>query len=114
MEAPHCRWIFFYVACNVTLRLSLFCPEIINHGALIFDPSVREGKLQCPCSSCRSDCFENYAVKVVQVKHGYVSVLATLKSVDNVHCILVCEPNYLVGVEESGKLHLWSMNSTWR
>lgn len=76
-------------------------------------PHCREGKLQCPCSACRSDCIENYAVKVVQVKHGYISVEATLKTVDTVHCILVCEPNYLIGVEESGKLHLWVMNSTW-
>ncbi|XP_058183113.1 uncharacterized protein LOC131301036 isoform X1 [Rhododendron vialii] len=76
-------------------------------------PHCREGKLQCPCSGCRSECFENYAVKVVQVKHGYISVVATLKTVDDVHCLLVCEPNYVVGVEESGKLHLWIMNSTW-
>ena len=71
--------------------------------------------MQCQCSACRSDCFENNAaVNVVQVKHGYVSVMVNLKTVDNVHCILVCEPNYLVCVEESGTLHLWVMNSTWR
>ncbi|KAL6983309.1 hypothetical protein U1Q18_016698 [Sarracenia purpurea var. burkii] len=68
--------------------------------------------MQCPCSACM-DCFDNNAVKVVLVKRGYVSVVVNLKTVDNVHCILVCEPNYLVCVEESGRLHLWVMNSTW-
>ncbi|KAA8532878.1 hypothetical protein F0562_033005 [Nyssa sinensis] len=76
-------------------------------------PYCREGKMHCPCSACALDCFEKNAVKIVQVKLGYVSVMTKLKTVDNVHCILVCEPNYLVGVEESGKLHLWIMNSTW-
>ncbi|GFZ10937.1 DNA binding protein [Actinidia rufa] len=76
-------------------------------------PYCRERKMQCQCSACRSDCFENNAVNIVQVKHGYISVVVNLKTVDNVHCILVCEPNYLVCVEESGTLHLWVMNSTW-
>ncbi|PSR88377.1 Histone-lysine N-methyltransferase [Actinidia chinensis var. chinensis] len=76
-------------------------------------PYCRERKMQCQCSACRSDCFENNALNVVQVKHGYVSVVVNFKTVDNVHCILVCEPNYLVCVEESGTLHLWVMNSTW-
>ncbi|GFZ10933.1 DNA binding protein [Actinidia rufa] len=76
-------------------------------------PYCRERKMQCQCSACRSDCFENNAINVVQVKHGYVSVVVNLKTVDNVHCILVCEPNYLVCVEESGTLHLWVMNSKW-
>ncbi|KAL7163734.1 hypothetical protein ACSBR2_039788 [Camellia fascicularis] len=76
-------------------------------------PYCREGKMQCPCSACRSDCLKSNVVKVVQVKHGYVSVVVKLKAVDNVHCILVCEPNCLIGIEESGRLHLWVMNSTW-
>ncbi|XP_057461222.1 uncharacterized protein LOC130751632 [Actinidia eriantha] len=76
-------------------------------------PYCRERKMQCQCSACRSDCFENNAVNIVQVKHGYISVVVNLKTVDNVHCILVCEPNYLVCMEESGTLHLWVMNSTW-
>ncbi|XP_059655666.1 uncharacterized protein LOC132302749 [Cornus florida] len=76
-------------------------------------PYCREGKVHCPCSACTSDSFEQNAVKIVQVKLGYVSVLVKMKKVHNVYCILVCEPNYLVGVGDSGKLHLWVMNSTW-
>lgn len=53
-------------------------------------------------------------LKIVQVERGYVSVVATLEAVDNVHCILVCEPNRLVSVGESGRLQVWIMNSTWR
>ncbi|XP_052187785.1 uncharacterized protein LOC127798326 isoform X2 [Diospyros lotus] len=76
-------------------------------------PYCREGRMQCPCSACRSDCFEQNAVKVVQVENGYVSIVVKLKTVDTVRCILVCEPTYLVGIEESGRLHLWVMNPTW-
>jgi len=53
-------------------------------------------------------------LKIVQVEHGYVSVVTTLETADNVHCILVCEPNRLVSVGESGKLQVWVMNSKWR
>ncbi|CAK9142437.1 unnamed protein product [Ilex paraguariensis] len=76
-------------------------------------PSCREGKLHCVCSACTSDCFEKNAVKIVQVKLGYVLVIAKLKTADVVRCILVCEPSCLLAAEESGRLHLWIMNSTW-
>ncbi|KAL0003640.1 hypothetical protein SO802_011201 [Lithocarpus litseifolius] len=76
-------------------------------------PYCREGKIQCLCSTCKSDCFKDNAVKIVRVKFGYVSVVVKLTTVDNLQCILVCEPNYLVTVGESGRLHLCVMNSTW-
>ncbi|XAR55937.1 hypothetical protein NMG60_11036184 [Bertholletia excelsa] len=76
-------------------------------------PYCRKGEIQCPCAACRHKCFENNMVNIVQVKHGYVSVVVNLKAADNMYCILVCEPNYLVGIGESGRLHLWIMNSTW-
>ncbi|GMY25815.1 hypothetical protein FCV25MIE_21057 [Fagus crenata] len=76
-------------------------------------PYCRKGRIQCLCSTCKSDCFRDNAVKIVQVKFGYVSVVVKLKTVDNLQCILVCEPNHLVTVGESGRLHLWVMNSAW-
>ncbi|KAL2576486.1 hypothetical protein AAZV13_16G079900 [Glycine max] len=76
-------------------------------------PNCREGKIDCHCSTCKSVCSEKNALKIVQVEHGYVSVVTTLETVDNVHCILVCEPNRLVSVGESGKLQVWVMNSKW-
>ncbi|TKY75463.1 nucleus protein [Spatholobus suberectus] len=76
-------------------------------------PNCREGKIDCYCSTCTSVCTEKNILKIVQVEHGYVSVVTTLESVDNVHCILVCEPNRLVFVGESGRLQVWVMNSTW-
>ncbi|KAI4357999.1 hypothetical protein L6164_001908 [Bauhinia variegata] len=76
-------------------------------------PNCREGKICCSCSTCTAHCSEN-AVKIVQVGQGYVSVVATLETVENMHCILVCEPNQLVSVGESGRLQVWIMNSSWR
>ncbi|XP_020224826.1 uncharacterized protein LOC109806737 isoform X1 [Cajanus cajan] len=76
-------------------------------------PYCREGKIDCYCSTCTSVCSEKNALKIVQVEHGYVSGVRTFKTVDNVHCILVCEPNLLVSVGESGRLQVWVMNSTW-
>ncbi|KAF8399648.1 hypothetical protein HHK36_015517 [Tetracentron sinense] len=76
-------------------------------------PCCRERRIQCLCSVCASDCSVEKAVKVVRVKLGYVSVSAKLTTVENVHCILVCEPRNLVAVGESGRLQVWIMNSTW-
>ncbi|CAL0330840.1 unnamed protein product [Lupinus luteus] len=77
-------------------------------------PSCREGKISCCCSTCTSACCsDKNALKIVRVEHGYVSVVATLTTVDIMHCILVCEPNRLVSVGESGRLQVWVMNSTW-
>ncbi|XP_057420593.1 uncharacterized protein LOC130714687 isoform X2 [Lotus japonicus] len=76
-------------------------------------PSCRERKFDCYCATCTSVSTEKNALKIVRVEHGYVSVEATLIGDDNVHCILVCEPNRLVSVGESGRLQVWVMNSTW-
>lgn len=75
---------------------------------------LREQKIPCLCSACKLECFEENAIKIVQIKLGFLSVVEKLKTVDSVQCILVCEPNHLVAVEESGRLHVWVMNSTWR
>ena len=75
---------------------------------------LREQKIPCLCSTCKLECFEENAIKIVQVKLGYLSVVAKLKVTNGVQCILVCEPNHLVSVEDSGRLHVWVMNSTWR
>ncbi|CAJ2637524.1 unnamed protein product [Trifolium pratense] len=76
-------------------------------------PNCREGKIDCCCSTCTSVCSEKNALKIVHVESGYVSVLATLEAVEDLHCILVCEANRLVSVGESGRLQVWVMNSTW-
>ncbi|XP_020416377.1 uncharacterized protein LOC18791472 isoform X3 [Prunus persica] len=76
-------------------------------------PYCRQGSIHCLCSTCTSNCSEENTVKIVQVRLGYVSKVASLKAVDSLECILVCEPNNLVAVGESGRLHLWVMNSTW-
>ncbi|KAK4842534.1 hypothetical protein QYF36_023324 [Acer negundo] len=93
----------------------LFTPD--GQSLVLLDsmrtPYCREGRVDCFCSTCASNRFEENAVKLVQVKSGYVSRVAKLKTVDSVQCILVCEPNHLVAVGDSGRLHLWEMNSTW-
>ncbi|XP_068326514.1 uncharacterized protein [Pyrus communis] len=76
-------------------------------------PYCRQGSIDCSCSTCTSNCSEENTVKIVEVKLGYVSVVARLKAVDSLECILVCKPNNIVAVGESGRLHLWVMNSMW-
>ncbi|KAL5553593.1 hypothetical protein UlMin_040994 [Ulmus minor] len=76
-------------------------------------PYCSQGRIPCLCSACASATFEENAVKIVKVKLGYVSVVVQLKTEDRIQCLLVCEPNNLVAVGESGRLHLWIMNSTW-
>ncbi|XP_022150653.1 uncharacterized protein LOC111018735 isoform X2 [Momordica charantia] len=76
-------------------------------------PFCRTGNINCSCSTCTSGKFEENVVNIVQVKYGYVSIMASLKSADCAHCILVCEPDQLVAVGRGGRLHLWVMDSTW-
>ncbi|KAJ9563742.1 hypothetical protein OSB04_008902 [Centaurea solstitialis] len=76
--------------------------------------SQAEGNVNCQCSACTSDCSAKNAVKVVEVKLGYVEAVCKLETITSVCCILVCEPSYLVAAEESGRMNLWTMNSTWR
>lgn len=66
------------------------------------------------CSACASGRFEENAVKIVKVNFGYVSVVSKLIASESLQCLLVCEPNHLVAVGESGRLYLWVMNLTWR
>ncbi|XP_024192657.1 uncharacterized protein LOC112196523 isoform X3 [Rosa chinensis] len=76
-------------------------------------PFCRQGKTHCLCTTCASSYSEENAVKIVQVKLGYVSLVARLKAVESQRCILVCEPSNLVSVGKTGRLHLWVMDSTW-
>ncbi|KAK1356471.1 hypothetical protein POM88_049727 [Heracleum sosnowskyi] len=76
-------------------------------------PYCRKEKISCPCPECTSLSSKQNAVKIVQVKRGYLSAVATMKTTDTIHCILVCEPNYLIAAEESKRLHIWVMNSSW-
>ncbi|KAJ0037653.1 hypothetical protein Pint_23475 [Pistacia integerrima] len=93
----------------------LFTPDgqcLVLLGS-IETPYCREGRIDCLCSTCTLECSEKNAVKIVQAKSGYVSVVANLKTDDSVQCILVCEPYYVIAVGESGRMHVWEMDSTW-
>ncbi|PHU02223.1 hypothetical protein BC332_27474 [Capsicum chinense] len=76
-------------------------------------PSCREGDIKCRCSLCASNLFGENAVKIVQIRNGFLSLITKLKTTLRVCCILVCPPDRLVAVEESGKLYIWVMNSKW-
>ncbi|KAK4357979.1 hypothetical protein RND71_023589 [Anisodus tanguticus] len=77
-------------------------------------PSCRKGDMKCQCSLCALNVFEANAVKIVQIRNGYVSLITKLKTTLRVCWILVCPPDHLVAVDESGKLYIWVMNSQWR
>ncbi|PIA57660.1 hypothetical protein AQUCO_00600414v1 [Aquilegia coerulea] len=76
-------------------------------------PYCRGRSIHCVCSVCNSACSEENAVKIIHVKLGYVSLAAKLKTEDNVHSILVCEPSHLIALEKNGRVIVWSMNSMW-
>ncbi|XP_021756544.1 uncharacterized protein LOC110721652 [Chenopodium quinoa] len=76
-------------------------------------PYCREKNLHCLCPQCETSCFEENAVKIVQIKLGYVSLVVKLKTIFSVHCLIVCEPDRLIAVDESGRIYIWIMNSTW-
>ncbi|CAA6662931.1 unnamed protein product [Spirodela intermedia] len=77
-------------------------------------PSCREKIFRCRCSICKLECGEDNAINVVHLELGYVSTVSKLKTVQNIYCILVCESNHLLAVEESGSLLVWLMNPSWR
>ncbi|KAL8138134.1 hypothetical protein V2J09_004135 [Rumex salicifolius] len=77
-------------------------------------PYCSERRFLCPCSTCASVSFEDNAVKIVQLNKGYVSLLVKLKTLYPVNSVLVCEPDCLVALDESGMLYLWFMNPVWR
>ncbi|XP_049365084.1 uncharacterized protein LOC125829906 [Solanum verrucosum] len=79
----------------------------------VIAPSCREGDMKCRCSLCALNNFEENAVKIAQIRNGYLSLITKLKTTLRVCCILVCPPDHLVAVEESGKLYVWVMNSKW-
>ncbi|CAH8390132.1 unnamed protein product [Eruca vesicaria subsp. sativa] len=58
--------------------------------------------------------FEENAVRIVEVKIGYVSLVTKLQAVDNVECVVVCDPDYLVYVVKGENLIVWAMDSYWR
>ncbi|XP_074296127.1 uncharacterized protein LOC141623875 [Silene latifolia] len=76
-------------------------------------PYCRENNLNCSCPQCESCCFEENAVKIVQIQQGYASVILKLNTIYAVHCILVCEPQCLIAVDESGRIYIWIMDPTW-
>ncbi|KAK4715224.1 hypothetical protein R3W88_013562 [Solanum pinnatisectum] len=79
----------------------------------VIAPSCREGDIKCRCLLCALNIFEENAVKIAQIRNGYLSLITKLKTTLRVCCILVCPPDHLVAVEESGKLYVWVMNSKW-
>ncbi|KAL9225868.1 hypothetical protein vseg_001745 [Gypsophila vaccaria] len=76
-------------------------------------PYCREKSLHCSCPQCASCCFEENAVKIVQIQRGYALLILKLYTVYAVHCILVCEPQSLIVVDESGRIYIWIMDPTW-
>lgn len=112
IRVPCCRFyiaFFLFTGCDCT---SLLCQltDVVDINLMC----LREQNINCLCLACTSDCCDENAVKVVRVQPGYVSVVVKLTATESVYCILVCEPCYLVAVGESGRLHVWIMNSTWR
>ncbi|XP_056164466.1 uncharacterized protein LOC115670869 isoform X4 [Syzygium oleosum] len=93
--------------------------QLTPHGkGLVFlgcmeAPFCRERRISCSCSTCALVSFDENAIRIVQANMGYVTLVANLKAIDSVHSILVCEPNYLVAIGGSGRLHLWAMNPAW-
>ncbi|KAM7270749.1 hypothetical protein ACFE04_029963 [Oxalis oulophora] len=97
---------------NYGLQFSPDCRSLILLDK-IKSPTCRRARLDCLCSTCTSECYEENTLKIVKIKTGYVSVTAKLKTADKLDCILVCEPSHLIAGGESGRLHLWTMNSSW-
>ncbi|CAH2033897.1 unnamed protein product [Thlaspi arvense] len=103
---------------NRTLERSYFhfTPEgqhLIFTGN-IKTPYCRKKEIDCSCLTCTSASFEENAVRIVQVKNGYVSLVTKLQAVDSVQCVVVCDPNYVIAVIKSGNLIVWAMNPHWR
>ncbi|KAG2269549.1 hypothetical protein Bca52824_064104 [Brassica carinata] len=74
----------------------------------------RKKEIDCSCFTCTSASLEENAMRIVEVKTGYVSLVTKLKAVDSVQCVVVCDPKYLVAVVKGGNLIVWAMNSNWR
>ncbi|XP_015696535.1 uncharacterized protein LOC102720352 [Oryza brachyantha] len=77
-------------------------------------PFCRRQSIDCSCSLCKLNQYEVNCLKIVSVNLGYVSLLTKLIACGTLSCILICEPNYIVTVEDGGKLHIWMMAAGWR
>ncbi|KAG8083260.1 hypothetical protein GUJ93_ZPchr0015g6991 [Zizania palustris] len=76
-------------------------------------PFCRRQTIDCSCSLCKLDkCEDNY-LKIVSVNFGYVSLLTKLMAYGTLSCILICEPNCILTVEDGRKLHIWMMTPGW-
>ncbi|XP_069153942.1 uncharacterized protein [Solanum lycopersicum] len=98
---------------SAAVQLTPFGQSLVLFNSVIA-PSCREGDIKCQCSLCALNIFEENAVKIMQIRNGYLSLITKLKTTLRVCCILVCPPDHLVAVEESGKLYVWVMNTNWR
>ncbi|KAK8961610.1 hypothetical protein KSP40_PGU021864 [Platanthera guangdongensis] len=76
-------------------------------------PRCRERKISCLCSNCKAESSAGMTIEIVRVNFGYVSRMTKLTTASKISCISVCEPSYLIAVEEDGRLHTWVMNLTW-
>lgn len=76
-------------------------------------PRCRDQNFNCSCTDCTLCHSEEYTVEIVQMNFGYVSSAVRLPTTEKVSFILACEPNYLIAVMQSGKLHVWVMNLEW-
>ncbi|XP_019069633.2 uncharacterized protein [Solanum lycopersicum] len=97
---------------SAAVQLTPFGQSLVLFNSVIA-PSCREGDIKCQCSLCALNIFEENAVKIMQIRNGYLSLITKLKTTLRVCCILVCPPDHLVAVEESGKLYVWVMNTNW-
>ncbi|CAN4122038.1 unnamed protein product [Withania somnifera] len=112
------RFQFSDVAIRGDIELDSAAVQLTPIGQLVLfnsvrAPSCRKGDIKCRCSLCALNHFEENAVKIAQIRNGYLSLVTKLKTTLRVCFILVCSPDHLVAVEESGKLYVWIMNSEW-
>jgi len=71
--------------------------------------------IDCLCSVCKLGQCEDNSLKIVYVNLGYVSLITKLMPYGNgtVSCILICEPNYIIAIEDNRDLHIWKMVNSW-
>ncbi|KAG2642092.1 hypothetical protein PVAP13_2KG271216 [Panicum virgatum] len=78
-------------------------------------PFCRMQNIDCLCSVCKLGQCEDNSLKIVYVNLGYVSLITKLMPYGNgtVSCILICEPNYIIAIEDNRDLHIWKMVNSW-
>lgn len=111
IRTPYCRFITSF---PLHCLLELWIKYVWSFRWYYLSHFLREGRIDCLCPTCSSECLEHNTLKIVQIEAGYVSVLVKVRTIDSLQCLLVCEPNHLVAAGESGILHLWTMDPTWR